>query len=210
MLKQANSLVIVFLLFLSTSAFASLSFIDPYYTLSSGGKPHVKKLKKKSSKRTFSRKVRRTHKHKKVASRSNTSKAAQKATSLSSLVCMARNIYFEAGIESTKGKIAVANVTMNRVRSKHYPKSVCDVVYQKNRRTCAFSWTCDRKSNTPPNNRIYEESMQIARLALSGALKDVTGEADHYHATYVKPSWSMEMEQKTKIGRHVFYKQYRS
>ena len=33
------------------------------------------------------------------------------------LECMSKNIYFEAAMESTAGKLAVAQVTMNRVNS---------------------------------------------------------------------------------------------
>ena len=40
------------------------------------------------------------------------------------LECMSKNIYFEAAMESTAGKLAVAQVTMNRVRSQHYPNTV--------------------------------------------------------------------------------------
>ena len=43
---------------------------------------------------------------------------------------MAKNIFFEAAIESTAGKLAVAHVTLNRVDSKHFPSSVCEVVYE--------------------------------------------------------------------------------
>ena len=46
------------------------------------------------------------------------------------LNCMASNIYFEASTQSRIGKIAVAQVTMNRVRSPEFPHSVCKVVYQ--------------------------------------------------------------------------------
>ena len=44
--------------------------------------------------------------------------------------CMAKNIYFEAAVESTAGQLAVAQVTLNRVKSHHYPNSVCEVVYE--------------------------------------------------------------------------------
>ena len=37
--------------------------------------------------------------------------------------CLAKNIYFEAGVESTAGKLAVANVTINRAANKNYPGS---------------------------------------------------------------------------------------
>ena len=58
--------------------------------------------------------------------------------------CLAKNIYFEAGSESRAGKIAVAEVTMNRVKSREFPRSVCGVVYQKSRNICQFSWVCSR------------------------------------------------------------------
>ena len=46
------------------------------------------------------------------------------------LDCLAKNIYFEARGESLTGKIAVANVTMNRVEHHKYPSTVCGVVTQ--------------------------------------------------------------------------------
>ena len=54
-----------------------------------------------------------------------------------SLECLARNVYYEARGESSAGQYAVAEVTMNRKASQHYPKTVCEVVYQRE----AFSWT---------------------------------------------------------------------
>ncbi|SVC06152.1 uncharacterized protein METZ01_LOCUS259006, partial [marine metagenome] len=46
------------------------------------------------------------------------------------VTCMAKNIFFEAAIESTAGKLAVAHVTLNRVDSQWYPNTVCEVVYE--------------------------------------------------------------------------------
>ena len=42
--------------------------------------------------------------------------------------CMARNIFYEAGGESTEGKIAVAQVTLNRAQDPRFGQSVCEVV----------------------------------------------------------------------------------
>ena len=50
--------------------------------------------------------------------------------------CLARNIYHEARGESLQGQIAVAAVTVNRVLTKGYPSSICQVVYQPYQ----FSW----------------------------------------------------------------------
>ena len=40
-------------------------------------------------------------------------------------------IYCEAGNQPQKGKIAVANVVLNRVKNKRYPNTVKGVIYQK-------------------------------------------------------------------------------
>ena len=42
--------------------------------------------------------------------------------------CMARNIFYEAGGESTEGKIAVGLVTLNRAQDGRFGRTVCDVV----------------------------------------------------------------------------------
>lgn len=45
--------------------------------------------------------------------------------------CLAKNIYYEAGGEPEEGKVAVAMVTINRVRDGRFGKSVCSVVDQR-------------------------------------------------------------------------------
>ena len=62
------------------------------------------------------------------------------------LDCLTKNIYNEAATEPFEGKVAVAQVTMNRVDSGKFGKGVCGVVYQKNviyeKVICQFSWAC--------------------------------------------------------------------
>jgi len=48
------------------------------------------------------------------------------------LDCLAKNIYHEAASEPFEGKVAVAQVTMNRAESGKFQSDVCAVVYQKN------------------------------------------------------------------------------
>jgi len=43
--------------------------------------------------------------------------------------CMATNIYFETRSVSLADAMSVSDVVLNRVASKHYPNSVCKVVY---------------------------------------------------------------------------------
>jgi N-acetylmuramoyl-L-alanine amidase len=127
------------------------------------------------------------------------------------LMCLALNIYFESRGESTAGQYAVAEVTMNRVASKHYPDSVCDVVYQKNwdwirkRHVAAFSWT-DLDSLPQPSGKQWQQALRIAETVYKGKQQPTLDGAMHYHAVYVKPSWSVEMTPVAKIDRHIFYK----
>ena len=45
-------------------------------------------------------------------------------------VCLAKNIYFEAGNQSKAGRLAVGLVTLNRVEMREYPDTICGVVHQ--------------------------------------------------------------------------------
>lgn len=45
--------------------------------------------------------------------------------------CLARNIFHEAGNEPEEGKVAVGMVTINRVRSGQFGKTICSVVNQR-------------------------------------------------------------------------------
>ena len=116
--------------------------------------------------------------------------------------CLATNIYFEALTESEAGKVAVANVTMNRVKSEHFPDSVCEVVWEPKQ----FSWTHDGKSDKPSSQKDYEEVYEIAKAVYNGNIVDITEGATFYHADYVNPSWAKAMERVGKIDRHIFYK----
>jgi spore germination cell wall hydrolase CwlJ-like protein len=125
--------------------------------------------------------------------------------------CLAKAIYFEARSESTAGKLAVANVVMNRVKSKNYPNSVCRVVYENRSKTklsgCQFSFTCDGRDDKPKKGRQWTQSKKLASNVLKGRknTRVVNASVLHYHADYVRPKWSYMMRRLTKIGRHIFY-----
>jgi len=120
------------------------------------------------------------------------------------LKCLADNIYYEAGNQSSTGKLAVAAVTINRVKSPKFPKSVCSVVYQRTRGTCQFSWVCEGKKKVRSQMQ-YAESKRIAeKVLLSGANHGIFGRnVLFYHADYVNPRWNLRRV--TKIGDHIFY-----
>ena len=126
-----------------------------------------------------------------------------------SLDCLAMNVYREAGHESFEGKVAVAQVTLNRVNSNKFPRDVCAVVYQKSRFTerviCQFSWYCDSKHrNRPVDDEAYEESYKVAKMVfLEDFRLESIKDALYYHADYVNPNW--KLKRIAKIGTHIFY-----
>jgi spore germination cell wall hydrolase CwlJ-like protein len=128
------------------------------------------------------------------------------------LDCLAKNIYYEAGIEKYEGKLAVAQVTMNRVNSGKYPKDICSVVYQKTtdqnlRTVCQFSWTCMVKELVIKDKYSWEESQLIAKRALTEPyVHDTIAQTNalFFHAVYVKPNWEKTKVVK-QIGNHIFY-----
>ena len=126
------------------------------------------------------------------------------------LKCLAINIYREAGNEPFEGKVAVAQVTINRTQSPDFPSEICDVVYQKNNFTgkivCQFSWYCDSVHRTRPiNKELYNESYRVAKMVLLENFRlESLDQALYYHADYVNPNWGLRKI--TKIGQHIFYK----
>ena len=132
------------------------------------------------------------------------------------LECMSKNIYFEAAMESTAGKLAVAQVTMNRVNSSRYPNTVCKVITQgkhyKNgfpvKDRCQFSWYCDGKLDEPPTRgSMWNESQEVAKYVLSTPdLMDITDGATHYHADYISsPKWAHPRRKTVEIDTHIFF-----
>jgi spore germination cell wall hydrolase CwlJ-like protein len=139
--------------------------------------------------------------------------AQQVATDFNdSLECLADNIYWEAGSESFEGKLAVAQVTMNRVNSGKFRSTVCDVVKQKDKvngyTVCQFSWFCEKFAKVIRSKKNYDESVEAARIALTEPYAHGTiykQKAMYYHATSVNPNWQLPLV--TKIGNHIFYKE---
>ncbi len=127
-----------------------------------------------------------------------------------SLRCLAQNIYFEARGESIHGQLAVALVTMNRVRSPRYPNDVCRVVWQRRQ----FSWTHDGKSDRPRDKAAWRQALQIADFVYNKYTKlpekvrravDITNGALYYYAPKLaQPYWARHKQVTARIGGHVF------
>ena len=126
------------------------------------------------------------------------------------LACLATNIYYEAGNQPFEGKVAVAQVTLNRTESGQYPADICKTIYQKNivyeKVLCQFSWVCDRTVTARAINKAtFKESEEVAKkVLLEGFRLPSLKDAMYFHGDYINPGW--KRERITKIGNHIFYK----
>jgi len=134
------------------------------------------------------------------------------------IYCMAQNIYFEAGNQPLAGKIAVAQVVINRTNHPNYPTTMCDVIYQAKwkenwlgnlvpiRHQCQFSWFCDGKSDDPVDSPTWMNSLKVAADVVQGKYGDITEGSTHYHSVYVNPYWADSLNETVIINEHIFYK----
>ncbi len=121
--------------------------------------------------------------------------------------CLAEAIYFESRGEPLAGQIAVAEVVLNRVDDRRYPRTVCGVTRQgSSGRGCQFSYACDGRSDAMTSRVSRERSEKIATLMIAGRPRTVTDGATHFHAHFVRPGWAGKMTRTAKIGHHSFYR----
>ena len=140
---------------------------------------------------------------------------------------LTRLILGEAGTESLKGKIAVANVVMNRL---NHPKSYLNTVEGNKSITSVItksgtnskgqmvyqfeSYGNDNMFNkdfVDPESEAFKEANFIAKKAISGELPDITGGSTHFLNPDVTieregklPDWYYNLEKKVTIGGHEF------
>jgi len=121
-----------------------------------------------------------------------------------------RTIAFEAGGENELGKVAVAHVVLNRVRSGKWGNSVEDVVTSP----WQFEpWMTRRKElkKLHPFDPRFRKAAEVADAVLAGEIPDPTAGATHFLNPVVVrqrrggslPLWARRKGQ--PIGRHVFY-----
>lgn len=109
----------------------------------------------------------------------------------------------EAGDQDAKGRILVANVIINRVKSGSFPNSIKEVVFQNNGKTYQFS-------PTKPGGRYYrvtasELTIQCVERALRG--EDYSQGAMYFAMKTASNSWFNRcLDLLLAHGDHYFYK----
>ncbi|KAA0549983.1 cell wall hydrolase [Bacillus sp. BGMRC 2118] len=108
---------------------------------------------------------------------------------------LARLVHAEAEGEPYAGKVAVAEVVLNRVEDEQFPDTVEEVIYEKN----AFE--------PVQNQSIQQPASQEAVNAVDDALKENPDESDalyFYNPKTVKSDWIRDRKVIKKIGNHAF------
>lgn len=117
--------------------------------------------------------------------------------------CLIENVYYESRGEPLSGQIAVAQVTLNRVRSKRYPNTICEVVHQPYQ----FSWTLNKKRKKPdPRSQSWINSARVAFSVLDGYVKEdySKGAIYFFNPRVVKPRWARTKLVVAEYGGHRF------
>lgn len=118
----------------------------------------------------------------------------------SSIYWLSRIIHAESESEPLKGKIAVGNVILNRVKSPSFPNTIYDVIFDRN-----FGIQFEPVRNGTINDMPNEESILAAKLCLDGA--EVVGNSI-YFLNPVKSTqlWALKnCVYVATIGNHQFY-----
>lgn len=131
-------------------------------------------------------------------------------TRIQELTCLALNVYHEARGEPLVGQYAVAEVTMNRVVSRRYPDTICEVVYEqrwdriRRRYVGAFSWT-ELDSTAELKTKEWKRAFKVAEAVYDERQEPMLKGALFYHARTIRPSWARGKRPVARIGQHIFY-----
>jgi N-acetylmuramoyl-L-alanine amidase len=165
-------------------------------------KSHIDKLKKENSDLQKQLKKKTESKPVKVSAKSPAKEVVDydkggNVVEVSNHNLIAQLVTAEAKGESFAGKVAVAEVIINRVESDEFPNTVSGVVYQTNQ----FSPVADGSINNAPT----QESKEALQVALKGTDK-TNGALFFYNPETATQRWLDSRPTTAVIGNHVFKK----
>ncbi len=119
------------------------------------------------------------------------------------LACL---VHAEAGSQSYEGKLAVANVVLNRVKSSKYPDTIKEVIYQPGQFSVAASGSLqkqlDNYKNYSSNSQLL--SIKAAKEALNGSNNIGSRLYFHSYRTAVNKGYD-DKKTAVKIGGQLFW-----
>ncbi|MDF2485753.1 MAG: hypothetical protein K0R46_1921 [Herbinix sp.] len=119
------------------------------------------------------------------------------------LACL---VHSEAGTQSYEGKLAVANVVLNRVNSSKYPDTIKDVIYQSGQFSVAKSGSLSKQLANYDNYSSSSQQLSIkaAKAALEGANNIGSRLYFHSYRAAVKKGYEKK-NNCVKLGDHLFW-----
>lgn len=126
---------------------------------------------------------------------SSSSSSGSSSSSSGDLYLLARLVHGEARGEPYKGKVAVAAVVLNRVKSSSFPNTIAGVIYQRG----AFDAVSDGQINMQPD----DESIRAARDAMNG-WDPSNGCLYYYNPKTATSRWMLSRPVLLRIGQHAF------
>lgn len=119
------------------------------------------------------------------------------------LACL---VHAEAGTQSYEGKLAVANVVLNRVKSGKYPNTIKDVIYQRGQFSVATSGSLKKQLNNYENYHSNSQllSIKAAKAALEG--QNNIGSRLYFNSYKAAVAKGYDRKQSSvKIDDHLFW-----
>ena len=101
--------------------------------------------------------------------------------------CLTQALYYEARGEGVQGQLAVADVVLQRQRSKYHPDTICGVVYEPYQFSFVSDGSTLREIDVEAWNKADDLSGRILRHEVKTSL---TGRALFYHTKAVRPDWA--------------------
>ena len=131
-------------------------------------------------------------------------------TDVNTLAC---TVFGEARGESHDGKVAIANVVMNRVANSVGRHQFGDGTVSS---ACLAPWQFSCWNKNDPNRSViqsadtsdpvFAECLDIATAACAGTLDDITNGATFYYVNgSPMPSWAVGQTPCAQIGKHLFF-----
>ncbi|NLP34011.1 MAG: SH3 domain-containing protein [Clostridiales bacterium] len=119
------------------------------------------------------------------------------------LACL---VHAEAGSQSYEGKLAVANVVLNRVKSSKYPNTIKNVIYQRGQFSVASSGSLKKQLNNYSN---YKSNSQLLSIkAAKAALEGDNNIGNRLYFNSYKAAVAKGYDKKTnsvKLENHLFW-----
>ena len=121
------------------------------------------------------------------------------------LFCMTLALYKESRGESERGSILVAQVIMNRTKTKGFKNTVCGVVKRKLNGNCMFSFWCTPNREKINDIEQFKRLTGIAYKAILGEYEDYT-ESKYFKRCDIKSRFFNKLTYLGKEGNHCFFK----